>query len=281
MNILSGLTARDARIPALIEKVRTLSCPATLAIIQIGDRSDSAMYVKGKKTFAKKIGAEIRHIHLPETVSQGEVLKEIAQCNADVSIQGIIVQLPLPAHIDRAAMIEAVTPTKDVDGLTTINQTKLLQGDSSAIVPATARGIQELFSYYSISLIGKKVAVVGRSRLVGTPVAILCKKAGADVIICHSKTVDLAHETKQADIVVVAVGKPGLIGAEHLKQGAVVIDVGISNMPDGSLKGDVDVEAVKNIVSAITPVPGGVGPMTVLGLFENLVDASVSLASYG
>jgi methylenetetrahydrofolate dehydrogenase (NADP+)/methenyltetrahydrofolate cyclohydrolase len=152
--ILSGLTARNARIPALIEKVGGLARVPTLAIIQIGDRSDSTSYVKAKKNFADKIGVSVRHIHLTETVSQDEVLKEIAQCNTDVSVQGIIVQLPLPAHIDRIAMIEAVTPAKDVDGLTTVNQDKLLAGDISAIVPATARGIQELFSYYSISLIG-------------------------------------------------------------------------------------------------------------------------------
>ncbi len=215
----------------------------------------------------------MRHIHLAETVSQEEVLDCVALANADQSVQGVIVQLPLPAHIDRTAVTEAVTPAKDVDGLTAVNHAKLLAGDPSAIIPATARGVQELLAYYSVGLDGKKVAVVGRSRLVGMPVALMCKKAGAEVIVCHSKTLDLAHETSQADIVIVAAGKPGLIGAKHLKRGAVVIDVGISEMADGSLKGDVDVGAIQEIVSALSPVPGGVGPMTVLGLFENVIDA--------
>lgn len=271
--LLSGITARDSRIPALIEKIKALSSVPQLAIIQVGDRADSTAYIAAKKAFAEKIGVGTRHIHLKETVTQAEVLEAIETNNADTSVQGIIVQLPLPSHIDRMTIIEAINPNKDVDGLTSANYDKLIAEDWSGITPATARGVMELFEHYSINLSGKKVAVVGRSRLVGTPIAVLCKKAGADVIICHSKTPDIAHETKQADIVIVAVGKPGLISVEHIKNGAIIIDIGISKAEDGALKGDVDHEAVAGIVSAITPVPGGVGPMTVLGLFENLVDA--------
>ncbi|MEN9523977.1 MAG: hypothetical protein RL536_46 [Candidatus Parcubacteria bacterium] len=271
--ILSGLVVRESLIPKLTDKVKRLSYVPTLAIIQVGDRPDSTAYIKAKMTFAKKIGVKTEYIHLPENISQTEVIEHIKKCNNNKLIQGIIVQVPLPEHIDRSAIIEAINPTKDVDGLTSANYDKLLTGDMSGIVPATARGVKELLDHYSISLNRKKVAVVGRSRLVGTPIAILCKRQGAEVIICHSKTPDIAHETKKADLVIVAVGKPGLIGANHLKEGAIVIDIGISKMPDGSLKGDVDFEAVKNIVSAISPVPGGVGPMTVMALFENLVDA--------
>lgn len=271
--ILSGITARDARTLILTEKIKKLSHIPQLAIIQMGDRPDSTAYINAKKSFAKKVGIHVKHIHVPENTSQSDIIEQIRKCNADGTIQGIIVQVPLPEHIDRTTVIDAIDPTKDVDGLTSINFNKLISGDASAIVPATARGIHELCEYYSIVLKGKKIAVVGRSRLVGTPIALLSKRAGADVIICHSKTPDLAHETKQADIVIVAVGKPGLIGPAHIAHGAIVIDVGISKMADGTLVGDVDFDAVQELASAITPVPGGVGPMTVLGLFENIVDA--------
>ena len=271
--LLSGTIVRDALIPSLISKIKSLSHVPKLAIIQVGDRPDSTSYIKAKQAFAKKIGVETRLIHFIENISQDELIEVIQNNNNDQSVCGIIVQLPLPPHINRSIIIEAINPSKDIDGLTSVNYSKLLVGDHSAIVPATARGVRELIEHYHLVLSGKKVAVVGRSRLVGTPVAIFCKNAGADVIVCHSKTPDLVHETRQADIVIVAVGKPGLIGANHLKVGAIVIDIGISKMSDGSLKGDVDYDSVKDIVSAISPVPGGVGPMTVLALFENLVDS--------
>ncbi len=271
--ILSGRIARDARISNLAENVKGLTFVSQLAIIQVGDRPDSTAYINAKKAFAKKIGVEVKHIHLPETISQEEILEQIKICNSDKSVQGIIIQLPLPSAIDRMLTIEAIDPEKDVDGLTSINYDKLLAGDTSGIIPATARGVKELLDYHLIELKGKKVAVVGRSRLVGTPIAILCKNAGAEVIVCHSKTLDLANETMQADVLIAAVGKPGLINASHVKNGATVIDIGISKMPDGSLVGDVDFDAVKDTAAAISPVPGGVGPMTVLALFENLVDA--------
>ena len=271
--LLSGIIARDARLPHLIEKIRSLSYTPQLAIIQVGDRPDSTAYIGAKKAFAERIGVGTRHIHLTESATQAEVLEAIETNNKDMSVQGIIVQLPLPTHIDRMAIIEAIDPHKDVDGLTSANYDKLIAGDWTGITPATARGVMELFDHYSVSVAGKKVAVLGRSRLVGTPIAVLCKKAGAEVIVCHSKTANIAQETKKADIVIVAVGKPGLVSVRHLKPGAMVVDIGISKASDGSLKGDVDHEAVAGIVSAITPVPGGVGPMTVLGLFENLFDA--------
>ena len=271
--IISGRTARDVRVPKLIEKVRSFSYIPKLAIIQVGDRPDSTAYINAKKAFARKIGVETEHIHFKENVSQDEVIAQIKTFNASAKVQGIIVQLPLPAHVDRTTAIESIEPKKDVDGLTSTNYDKLLVGDSTAIVPATARGVRELFVHYNILLKGKKVAIVGRSRLVGTPIALFCKNSGAEVIVCHSKTLDLAQETKQADIVIVAVGKPGLVGMQHIKKDAIVIDIGISKTVDGNLKGDVEFESVKDIASMITPVPGGVGPMTVLGLFENVIDA--------
>jgi methylenetetrahydrofolate dehydrogenase (NADP+)/methenyltetrahydrofolate cyclohydrolase len=191
--------------------------------------------------------------------------------------------LPVGLEQSRGEIIESVDPKKDVDGLTSTNQHFLAENNSAAIIPATARGVKELLEYYHIELRGKKVAVVGRSQLVGAPIAHVCRYAGADVIVCHSKTADLAHETSKADIVIVAVGKVGLIGRKYVKSGAIVIDVGINRVGEDAsviggnveavvLKGDVDYGAVKDVVAAITPVPGGVGQMTVLALFENLLD---------
>lgn len=270
--ILSGIEARNARLPKLIETIGRLSRVPRLVIVQVGDRHDSTAYINAKKSFAKKAGIEVELVHFPETVTQDEVIKSIKDKNSTESVSGIIVQLPLPAHIDPTPVIESIDPRKDVDGLTQANYLKLINNEPG-IVPATARGVNELLAHYNISLRGKKVAVVGRSRLVGTPIAVLCKRAGAEVIVCHSKTINLAQETSQADVVIVAVGRPGLITSEHVKPGAVVIDVGISKLTDGSIKGDADFDALKEKASAITPVPGGVGPMTVLGLFENVAEA--------
>ncbi|MEN9912712.1 MAG: bifunctional methylenetetrahydrofolate dehydrogenase/methenyltetrahydrofolate cyclohydrolase FolD [Candidatus Parcubacteria bacterium] len=271
--LLDGRVVRAERLSLLAEKVEQLASVPTLAIIQVGDRDDSTAYIKAKKSFAEQVHIRTNHVHFPENVSEQEVIDTIGKLNADNETSGIILQLPLPAHLNSSKIIELINPKKDVDGLTDINQTLLLKNDSSAVIPATARGVKELLEYYHIDLKGKKIAVIGRSRLVGTPIAHMCAHLGADVIVCHSKTVDLAHETSKADIVIVAVGKSGLIGKNHLKEGVVVIDVGINRMSDGSLKGDVDFDVVKDVVSAITPVPGGVGQMTVLALFENLLDA--------
>ncbi len=292
--ILSGKIVREYRLPSLIERVRQLSYIPKLAIIQIGDRPDSTAFISMKKSFAVRIGVQIEHIHFTAKVSQGELVDKISECNSDPSIQGIIVQLPMPEHLDRDYIIEMIDPKKDIDGLTTTNQKKLAENDPTAIIPATARAVLELLEYYKIDLKhgthqqglsdSKKVTIIGRSKLVGTPMAWVCRHAGAEVIVCHSKTEDLAHETLQADIVICAVGKVGLIQAKHVKHGQVVIDVGINKilMTDNdtrhitgntySIVGDVDFDTVKEIVSAITPVPGGVGPMTVLCLFENLID---------
>lgn len=269
--ILSGIEARNSRLPKLIVTIGRFSRVPRLVIVQVGDRPDSTAYINAKKAFAKKIGIDVELVHFPETVTQDEVIKSIKGKNSIESVSGIIVQLPLPAHIDPTPVIESIDPRKDADGLTQDNYLKLINNEPG-IVPATARGVNELLSYYNISLKGKKVAVVGRSRLVGNPIAVLCKRAGAEVIVCHSKTINLAQETSQADVVIVAVGRPGLITSKHVKTGAVVIDVGISKLTDGSIKGDADFDALKEKASAITPVPGGVGPMTVLGLFENIAE---------
>jgi methylenetetrahydrofolate dehydrogenase (NADP+)/methenyltetrahydrofolate cyclohydrolase len=279
--IISGRATRDALIPGLIQRVKALGRAPVLAIIQVGDRPDSASYIRSKKSFGEKIGAKVKHVKLGEDISQEELVKAINECNADDSIDGVIVQLPLPLHLNKYVAIEAIDPKKDVDGLTPAQVKGWTEGNKRAVLPATARGVMTLLKYNKILLAGKQVAVVGRSMLVGKPIAAACMKEKALVNVCHSKTLDLASETRKADIIIVAAGKPGLIGRDHVKSGQVIIDVGINTVKgekledeveDTKLVGDVDFEAVKDIVAAITPVPGGVGPMTVFCLFENLLD---------
>ncbi len=273
--ILDGRKTREAIIPILTEKVRKLSRVPTLAIIQVGDRPDSTSFIKAKKAFAVQIGVNEKHIHLSETILQVDLIKKIKECNGDDSIQGIILQLPLPEHLDKKVCIESIDPCKDADGITSYSLEQWNKNATNSIViPATARGIRELLAHYNIALKDKKVTVVGRSELVGTPIAIMCEKEGAIVTVCDSKTKDLVSSTKDADIIIVAVGKPKLISSEHVKMGAVVIDVGITKDLEGVIVGDVDFDTVKDVASAISPVPGGVGPMTVCALFENLVDLS-------
>jgi methylenetetrahydrofolate dehydrogenase (NADP+)/methenyltetrahydrofolate cyclohydrolase len=282
--ILDGKKAREVLKIVLIEKIKKLPAGVKLclAIIQVGERADSTAYVAGKKKFAAEIGAAERHIKLPESVKQEEVLQTIDGLNGDAAVHGIIVQLPLPAGLDKDVILNAISPAKDVDGLSATNVNKWSDGRLDILWPATTRGIRELFDFYGIGLKGKKVVIVGRSALVGKPTAAMCMAAGAQVTVCHRQTADLAHETKQADILIVAAGSPGLIGAQHVHAGQVIVDVGMSKDPaTGKLVGDVDFDAVSAAIGetgSITPVPGGVGVMTVLGLFENLVDACEATA---
>jgi len=285
LKLLDGRVVRDALKKKLVERIDKLKkrgiAPA-LAIIQVGDRADTAAYIEAKKRFGADIGIEVRHVHLDDRVSTEEVISNIKRLNADRAIQGIIAQLPLPEGIknDRNEIVNAIDPAKDADALTSKNE----------LWPATARGVGELLDFYGIALKDKKVCVIGRSALVGIPVAALCRARGAAVTVCHSKTVDLKKETLAADIVISAVGRPKLITAEYVKPDQVIVDIGINEvkgnadtygyklneeLPKRNLVGDVDFEAVSRAIGpsgAITPVPGGVGPMTVLALFENLAD---------
>lgn len=272
--ILDGRKTRDELFPKLIERIGKLSRVPTLAIIQVGNQPDSTAFIRAKQIFAKKIGIETKYIQAAEDITREELIKIVRECNADDSIRGIIVQLPLPTHISSDLIIRSIDPKKDADGLTPYNVKRWSEGvnDPNAIWPATSRGIRELFDFYDIRLIGEKIIVIGRSKLVGAPIAAMCRNEGASVTVCHSKTVNLEEETKKADILIVATGKRGLITARHVREGQVIIDVGISKDGEGKLNGDVDFEGVKDIVAAISPVPGGVGPMTVMALFENLID---------
>lgn len=264
MQILDGRKAREHFLPLLREKVKKFAIVPCLVIIQVGDRADSNIYIKGKKSFVEKIGAEILHIRLDENVNQEKVVEKIKEYNQDAKVQGIIVQLPLPPHLNSQQIINSIDPKKDTDGMT----------ENTAVIPATARGVSDLLKFYRINLSQKKVTVVGQSKLVGKPISEMCEKEGAVVTSCDSKTQNLWEKTKAAEILIVAIGQPKFINEKYVSKGQVVIDVGITRNPDGTtVAGDVDFESVKDIVSAITPVPGGVGQMTVLALFENLSDA--------
>lgn len=288
--LLDGKIVRAARKQMLIERIGaraaelgkgTAGSTPCLAIVQVGNRSDSTSFINAKKKFAVEIGVKEIHIQIPESATSAEIISHISKLNADASVHGIIVQLPLPSHIDRDAVISAIDPKKDTDGLTPLSVNAWLEGRSDAVWPATARGIREMLAHYDISLFGKKVTVIGRSMLVGKPIAAMCLNENATVTVAHSRTDDLASFTRLADVVIVAIGKPQFIGVDHLRDGQVVVDVGINTEIDISsggtgvkkLVGDVDFSSVKDTVSAISPVPGGVGQMTVLALFENLIDA--------
>jgi methylenetetrahydrofolate dehydrogenase (NADP+)/methenyltetrahydrofolate cyclohydrolase len=275
-HILDGKKARAELKQALIQKRAGLSVQPHLVIIQVGDRPDSAAYISAKKKFAAEIGVRETHITISESADEKEVIRVIENANADPSVHGIIVQLPLPLSMDADAVMHVIDPEKDVDGLTETNVKKWLEGRADALWPATTRGIRELLDFYDVPLEGKHVVMVGRSSLVGKPTAAMCLAENATVTVCHSKTKNVAELTRSADVIIVAVGRPAYIGAGNVKSGQTVIDVGITADSAGKLVGDVDYDAVVPIIGstgAITPVPGGVGVMTVLALFENLVDA--------
>ncbi len=264
MLILDGKKARDFYAQMLAAKIRNLGFSPRLAIIQVGDNLSSTSYINQKKKFGEKIGAEVVCVKFPTSISFEELKKEISTLNEEKNIHGIIVQLPLPEHIDKISLINLISPKKDVDGLTS----------QSPFTPATARGIKSLLDFYKIEVKDKEIAVLGRSMLVGAPTAKLLESFGAYVAVCHSKTENTREITRNSDIIIVAVGKARLVDETYIgKNKPVIVDVGLSSH-DGKLKGDVNFDRVGGIVSAITPVPGGVGPMTVLSLFENLVLAA-------
>ncbi|MDY0396482.1 bifunctional methylenetetrahydrofolate dehydrogenase/methenyltetrahydrofolate cyclohydrolase FolD [Virgibacillus halophilus] len=244
-----------------------------LTVVLIGDDPASKSYVNGKKKASSEIGMESDVILLPESTSEKELLDLIDKLNHDEQVHGILVQLPLPEHIAEQKVIEAISPAKDVDGFHPVNIGRMMTG-KNAFLSCTPLGIITMLKENNIEITGKHAVVIGRSNIVGKPVGQLLLNENATVTYCHSRTRDLKHFTKQADILVVAVGKPHAIGSEFVKEGAVVIDVGINRTPDGKLTGDVDFENVKEKASFITPVPRGVGPMTIAMLLKNTIQAA-------
>ena len=243
-----------------------------LAVVLVGNDAASQVYVRNKRQACRDVGIEARDHLFPEGLTEASLLALVRELNAAADVHGILVQLPLPRTIDESRVLDAVDPAKDVDGFHPENLGRLLAGHT-AIVPGTPAGIMAILEHYGVPLRGRLATVVGRSRIVGKPVAQLLLAADATVTMAHSKTPDLAAVTRQADILVVAAGRPRLIGAGHVKPGAAVVDVGMNRLADGKLVGDVDFAAVMPVASAITPVPGGVGPTTVAMLLRSTLAA--------
>ena len=242
--------------------------PAGLAVIIVGENPASQVYVRNKTRACEKVGFYSETIKLEENISENDLIKKIEELNENDKIDGILVQLPLPKHIDELKVINSIKPEKDVDGFSNVNVGKMVIGDESGFLSCTPYGIMQLLEGYDIDVDGKDVVVVGRSNIVGKPMAMMLIQKGATVQVCNSRTKDLSKKLKKADIIVVAVGVPRMIKATDVKEGVVVIDVGI-NRVDGKLCGDVDYEDVAQKASYITPVPGGVGPMTIASLIKN------------
>ena len=243
-----------------------------LAVILVGEDPASKVYVGNKKKACEYIGIRSEAYELPESTSESELLELIERLNADEKVNGILVQLPLPSHINEKAVIRSISPAKDVDGFHPENVGALLIGEKG-YVSCTPAGVIELLKRTGVSIEGKECVVIGRSNIVGKPMGVLLLRENGTVTICHSRTKDLKNVCKRADILVAAVGKPKMIDHEYIKEGAVVIDVGIHRMENGKLCGDVDFADVEGMVSAITPVPGGVGPMTIAMLMKNCIDS--------
>jgi methylenetetrahydrofolate dehydrogenase (NADP+)/methenyltetrahydrofolate cyclohydrolase len=275
--ILSGLAvAQDVkeRVKKAVEELKASGITPCLATVLVGDDPASATYVNSKQKTAKELGIATRDHRLAATFKQHELLELVQLLNSDPEVHGILVQLPLPKHIDEFAIINTISPLKDVDGLTPYSA-GMLQNGMALLKPCTPSGVMEIFDYYKIVLEGKDVVIINRSNLVGKPLVFMLLERNATVTVCHSKTKDLAARLKQADVIITAVGNRQrfTLTADMVKQGAVVIDVA-TNRVSGKLAGDSDFEAVKQKASWITPVPGGVGPMTIAMLMKNTVSAA-------
>jgi len=244
----------------------------TGAVIVVGDNPDLMRYVEQKQKWAEYVGFAFQKIHLPETVSESELIEEIQKLNKNPNIHGYIVQLPLPKHLDIQPFLPYIDPKKDIDGFCPVNQGKIVLGHADGLQACTPKGIMKLFEYYNISLSGKNITVLGKSMIVGKPMAHLLTNAGATVTLCHSLTDDVSFYTKHADIVVIAIGQPEFLKKEMLKKDAIVIDVGFS-VRDGKIFWDADFHDILDAWHDISPVPGGVGPLTVACLLENLWEA--------
>lgn len=272
--ILNGKELAHIRSEKLKAEIFSFPTQPTLVIIQIGNVPESDIYIKRKIISGERIGAKVIHQKYNINVSQDEIITDIQKYNSDSQIHGIIVQLPVPEHLDKNLIIESIGPLKDVDGLTSVN-IKSLTINNLGIIPATTKGVLTLLKQYSVHLEGAHIVMVGRSNLVGKPTALALINENATVTVCHSHTKNLDEITKTADIIITATGKQNLITLKHVREGQIIIDVGIHAIEDDGNKiaGDVDFKNVEPVISMISPVPGGVGPMTVVSLFENLVDA--------
>jgi methylenetetrahydrofolate dehydrogenase (NADP+) / methenyltetrahydrofolate cyclohydrolase len=270
--IIDGKEIAKKLRSSIAKQVTKLDRKPGLAVILVGDDPASAVYVRNKDNACKEVGFYSEKINKSADITQTELLSEVERLNNDDKVDGILVQLPLPSHLDANQVIEAINPNKDVDGFHSENIGKLMQ-NKPHLRPCTPKGVMTMLATTGIDLVGKNCVVVGASNIVGRPMAMELLNARATVTICNSKTQDLSNKIKQADVVVAAVGKPKMIKGDWIKDGAIVIDVGINRLDDGSLSGDVDFDSAQDKAAWITPVPGGVGPMTIATLLENTLTA--------
>ncbi|HBQ24130.1 MAG TPA: bifunctional methylenetetrahydrofolate dehydrogenase/methenyltetrahydrofolate cyclohydrolase FolD [Gammaproteobacteria bacterium] len=270
--IIDGKEIAKKLRSSIAKQVAKLDRKPGLAVILVGDDPASAVYVRNKDNACKEVGFYSEKINKPLDITQAALLAEVERLNKDDKIDGILVQLPLPSHLDANQVIEAINPNKDVDGFHSENVGKLMQ-NKPYLRPCTPKGVMTMLATIGVDLTSKNCVVVGASNIVGRPMAMELLNARATVTICNSKTQDLSSKIKQADVVVVAVGKSKMIKGDWIKDGAIVIDVGINRLDDGSLSGDVDFDTAQDKASWITPVPGGVGPMTIATLLENTLTA--------
>lgn len=273
--ILNGKAVAATVKSEVAQTVKTMGESPGLATVLVGDDPASHTYVRGKRRDAEEVGIRSIHHEVRSEVGEAELMDLIDRLSADDEVDGILVQLPLPPHLDGEEVVARIDPAKDVDGLHPFNLGRLVLG-RPGLRPCTPSGVMRILAHYDIDVAGKRAVIVGRSFLVGRPLALLMSERGVDatVTMAHSRTADLAALTRQADILVAAVGAPGLITAEHVDPGATVVDVGINRLPDGKLVGDVSYDDVSRVAGAITPVPGGVGPMTRAMLLANTVEAA-------
>ncbi len=272
--VIDGAAIAAALRATIAGRTANLAYKPALAVILVGDDPASAVYVRNKDRAAQQAGLHAQTIRMPAAATQDELLATVHRFNEDADVDGILVQLPLPAHIDRRAVIEAIDPTKDVDGFHPLNVGRLQDG-LPVLAPCTPTGVMKLLAAAEVSLRGARAVVLGRSAIVGKPMAALLLAADATVTIAHSRTRDLQAECRGADVLVAAVGQPEMVRGGWIKPGAAVIDVGINRLPDGRLVGDVAFAECAAVAGAITPVPGGVGPMTIACLLENTLAAAI------
>ena len=262
-----------AELKTRAEALRKDGVVPCLAVLLAGDDPASKIYVRNKKRACEEIGIESRELLFPESVTEEELIAQIRALNADPAVDAMLVQLPLPRHINEARVLAEIAPEKDADGFHVVNAGRLFTGQTS-VLPCTPAGCMELLRRAGVEFSGKHAVVVGRSNIVGKPMAMLLLNEHCTVTVCHSRTKDLARFTRDADILVAAVGRPGMITGDMIKPGAAVIDVGINRLDNGKLMGDVDFASAEPVAGAITPVPGGVGPMTIAMLMQNAILAA-------
>lgn len=270
MNIINGKQIQENKLDEFSKQIACIDDKLKLVVIQVGNNEASNIYIKNKKNLCEKVGILFEHIKY-DSVKEDEIINKIDELNNDKKVTGILVQLPLPKEIDEKRVIDAINPLKDVDGLTTNNLGKLFSG-GNGLIPCTALGVLEILNSMEEPLEGSNIVIIGRSRLVGLPLMGLLLRKNATVTMCHSKTKNLKEIAKTADILIVAIGKKQYITEDYVKSGAIVIDVGI-NRENGKLYGDCDFDNVKTKTTAITPVPNGVGPLTVTMLINNVIKA--------